>query len=164
MVLLGGCSFGILSTFVKLAYRKGLSLADVTSAQAYFGAAILWLFLVIFKVSKRSRPENKSLQLSVADGRMKSEVTVSTALRLILTGMASGAISICYYKCVEHMAASVAIILLMQYTWMHKGTALEQQQRDTLCAWTKAEQQRITARTGVAVPPKKQGGMHAEKK
>ena len=118
LVLLGGCSFGILSTFVKLAYGKGLSLADVTSAQAYFGAAILWLFLMIFKLSKRSRPENKSLQLLAPDGRMKSEVTVSTALRLILTGMASGAISICYYKCVEHMAASIAIILLMQYTWM----------------------------------------------
>ena len=51
---------------------------------------------------------------------------------------------------------------LRQYTWMHKGTALDQQHRDAICAWTKSEQQRITARTGVPVPPKKQGGMHAE--
>lgn len=51
---------------------------------------------------------------------------------------------------------------LKQYTWMHAGTKLDQQQRDAICAWTKAEQQRITARTGVAVPQKKQGGMHAE--
>lgn len=51
---------------------------------------------------------------------------------------------------------------LRQYTWMHKGTALDQQQRDAICEWTKAEQQRITARTGVAVPPPPRGGMHAE--
>jgi Haem-binding domain len=51
---------------------------------------------------------------------------------------------------------------LRQYTWMHTGTALTQQQRDAVCAWTKAEQQRIAAITGVAVPPAKQGGMHAQ--
>jgi hypothetical protein len=53
---------------------------------------------------------------------------------------------------------------LRQYTWMHQGTALSQSQREAVCAWTKAEQQRITARTGVAVPAPKQGGMHAENK
>lgn len=51
---------------------------------------------------------------------------------------------------------------LKQYTWMHQGTALTQQQRDAICSWTTAEQQRITAKTGVGVPSKKQGGMHAE--
>ena len=51
---------------------------------------------------------------------------------------------------------------LRQYTWMHQGTALNQPQRDAVCAWTKAEQQRITARTGVTVPARKRGGMHAE--
>jgi len=51
---------------------------------------------------------------------------------------------------------------LRQYTWMHSGTALNQQQRDTICTWTKAEQQRITSRTGVPVPAPTRGGMHAE--
>ena len=51
---------------------------------------------------------------------------------------------------------------LRQYTWMHHGTALNQQQRDAVCAWTRAEQQRITARTGVTVPPPERGGMHAK--
>jgi len=53
---------------------------------------------------------------------------------------------------------------LRQYTWMHKGTALGQQQRDAVCAWTKAEQRRIASRTGVPIPPPKQGGMHADNK
>ncbi len=51
---------------------------------------------------------------------------------------------------------------LRQYTWMHKGTALDQGQRDAVCAWVKAEQQRITARTGIAVPANARGGMHAK--
>jgi Haem-binding domain len=53
---------------------------------------------------------------------------------------------------------------LKQYTWFHAGTALNQQQRETVCAWTKAEQQRITARTGVNVPPRQPSGMQAENK
>src|SRR5690348_11590713 len=46
---------------------------------------------------------------------------------------------------------------LRQYTWMHKGTTLDQTQRDAICAWTKAEQQRIAARSGVAIPAKPNG-------
>jgi Haem-binding domain len=51
---------------------------------------------------------------------------------------------------------------LRQYTWMHHGTALDQQQRDSVCSWVRAEQQRIAARTGVAPPPPKRGGMQAK--
>ena len=53
---------------------------------------------------------------------------------------------------------------LKQYTWMHKGSKLSESQRQMVCAWTKAEQARITETTGVQVPPKRQGGMQAEKK
>jgi Haem-binding domain len=50
---------------------------------------------------------------------------------------------------------------LKQYTWIHTETKLNQAQRDAICAWTKAEQARITEKTGVAVPPPQRGGMHA---
>jgi hypothetical protein len=50
---------------------------------------------------------------------------------------------------------------LRQYTWLHPGTALNPQQRQALCAWTEAEQQRITVRTGVAPPSETKKGMHA---
>lgn len=53
---------------------------------------------------------------------------------------------------------------LKQYTWIHKDTPLDQKQRQTVCQWTKEEQARITARTGVAVPPPRKGGMQAEQK
>jgi hypothetical protein len=53
---------------------------------------------------------------------------------------------------------------LRQYTWMHADTKLSDSQRQAICAWTKAEQQRITAKTGVPVPLRRTGGMHAEQK
>ncbi|HTN36660.1 MAG TPA: DMT family transporter [Arachidicoccus sp.] len=113
LILLGGCSFGILSTFVKLAYGHGFSLADVTSAQAYFGALILWSILIIFKLFS---PSPKAISATIsAKAPQNREKTV---MYLILTGMTSGCISICYYKCVQLLPASIAIILLMQYTWI----------------------------------------------
>ncbi len=53
---------------------------------------------------------------------------------------------------------------LKQYTWMHAGTRLSDAQRQAVCAWTKAEQQRITEKTGTPVPPPQKGGMQAEQK
>jgi hypothetical protein len=50
---------------------------------------------------------------------------------------------------------------LKQYTWIHTETGLSKNQREAICAWTKAEQARVTAATGVAVPPPRdRGGMH----
>ena len=50
---------------------------------------------------------------------------------------------------------------LTQYTWIHTKTKLSQSQREAICAWTKAEQARVTERTGVAVPTRQRGGMRA---
>jgi Haem-binding domain len=50
---------------------------------------------------------------------------------------------------------------LKQYTWIHKVAGLDGPQRQQICDWTKAEQARITARTGVQVPPKEREGVHA---
>ena len=53
---------------------------------------------------------------------------------------------------------------LKQYTWIHKETPLDPQERNAVCQWTKEEQKRITEKTGVPVPPPNKGGMHAEQK
>ena len=50
---------------------------------------------------------------------------------------------------------------LKQYTWIHTETKLSDSQREAICAWTKAEQLRITEKTGVAVPQPRHGGMRA---
>ena len=51
LVFLGGCSYGVVSTFVKLAYSHGYSVSDVTGTQYFFGA--LMLSIVTMFVRKR---------------------------------------------------------------------------------------------------------------
>lgn len=49
IVFLGGCCYGILSTFVKLAYNAGFSTPEVTGAQYFFGAVLSWIFVIFVK-------------------------------------------------------------------------------------------------------------------
>jgi len=104
LVFIGACSFGILSTFVKLAYHEGYTLADVTGVQAFFGALILWI-LYLFQ---RSTKQHKA-----------KKITRTTAWwKLLLAGFCTGLVSIFYYQSVKLVPNSVAIILLMQFIWM----------------------------------------------
>jgi len=104
LVFFGACSFGILSTFVKLAYHDGYTLGDVTGAQAFFGAVILW---VLFFVQSRTTTY-KSKQIKF----------ITPWWKMILAGSCTGLVSIFYYQCVKLVPNSVAIILLMQFIWM----------------------------------------------
>jgi drug/metabolite transporter (DMT)-like permease len=102
LVVLGGCSFGILSTFVKLAYSAGFTMAEVTGSQALYGTLIIWL-LTLFTKKVMVRP----LQ----------------ALKIILGGIPMGLTGILYYQSLETLNASLAIIFLFQFIWI--GTLLE---------------------------------------
>ncbi|MER2997051.1 EamA family transporter [Pontibacter populi] len=101
-VLCGACSFGILSTFVKLAYNEGFTLGDVTGTQVFFGLIILWVIVLLRRLF---------------DGQGNS-ASLKEALQLIAMGTSTGLVSIFYYKCVQTVPASIAILLLMQFTWM----------------------------------------------
>ena len=102
LVLFGACSFGILSTFVKLAYADGYSLSDVTGTQAFFGAILLWLFYFI------QRKANQKVYPKSATHWFK----------LLAAGSFTGLVSMFYYQCVKLVPASLAIILLMQFVWI----------------------------------------------
>ena len=102
LVLFGACSFGILSTFVKLAYADGYSLSDVTGTQAFFGATILWLCYFI---------QTKTSKTLVVK-------TTSPWYILLAAGAFTGLVSMFYYQCVKLVPASLAIILLMQFVWI----------------------------------------------
>lgn len=102
LVFLGACSFGILSTFVKLAYEEGFTVGDVTGAQVFFGLVVLWAIVLL-------------RQLFGGSGK---RTTFRGKLRLVAMGTSSGLVSIFYYKCVQAVPASIAILLLMQFTWM----------------------------------------------
>ena len=104
LVFFGACSFGVLSTFVKLAYHEGYTLGDVTGAQAFFGAVILW---VLFFFQSRT-----------ATYKAKAIVPKTPWWKMIIAGTCTGLVSIFYYQCVKLVPNSVAIILLMQFIWM----------------------------------------------
>lgn len=101
-VFIGAASFGILSTFVKKAYEQGYTLGEVTGIQALLGVIFLWLTWLIIRTK----------QTSVLS-KPKSPIW-----KIFLSGISTGMVSILYYKCVELVPASLAIVLLMQYIWI----------------------------------------------
>lgn len=102
-VFIGAASFGVLSTFVKKAYAYGYSLGEVTGVQALLGMVILWITHVIISKSKSSS---------------KSYLKQTKPWKIMLAGVSTGLVSILYYKCVELVPASLAIVLLMQFIWI----------------------------------------------
>ncbi|MFD2968357.1 EamA family transporter [Sphingobacterium bambusae] len=103
-VFVGAASFGILSTFVKKAYAKGFTLGEVTGVQALFGMILLWATLLLLYVGYRKY--------------FKRYARKSSRWMILISGISTGAVSLLYYKCVQLVPASLAIVLLMQYIWI----------------------------------------------
>lgn len=104
MVFAGACSFGILSTFVKLAYKKGYTAASIAASQAFTGMVVLGILLWLFR---KKQPGNGAFRLKRRHWAP-----------LIFTGMAIGLTTFVYYVSVQYIPASLAIVLLMQFSWM----------------------------------------------
>lgn|SRR5690606_18200504 len=102
-VFIGAASFGILSTFVKKAYALDFTLAEVTGVQVLFGILFLW-FLYLLK--------------SFSPQAQKQYAKQTPKWKILLAGFSTGVVSILYYKSVELVPASIAIILLMQFIWI----------------------------------------------
>lgn len=102
-IALGASSYGMLATFVKIAYQEGFSTAEVTLSQYILGFAGL-LILSLFSKTKQKVKTEKSGFKSI--------------LKLILAGTSLGLTSTFYYLSVQYVPVSVAIVLLMQTVWM----------------------------------------------
>ncbi|MGD6781706.1 EamA family transporter [Sutcliffiella horikoshii] len=102
MVFLGGCSLGILSTFVKLAYAAGYSMSEVTGSQVLVGTIIIWI--VSFFIQKK-------------------KLHGIQTLKLVLAGIQMGLTGLLYYQSLQTLEASLAIICLFQFIWI--GTLIE---------------------------------------
>lgn len=97
MVLGGAVSFGILSSFVKIAYGQGFTAAELTFIQALIGAVVLWIMAFF---------SNKP-------GALRKDIPM-----LLFGGAAIGISTYTYYLSVKYISASAAIVLLMQFTWL----------------------------------------------
>ena len=108
LVGLGATSYGMLATFVKMAYSEGFTTAEVTTSQFVYG--LLGLLLINFIRLKKSKtkvvkPTNKNI------------------IQLIVAGTSTGLTSLFYYLAVKYIPVSIGIVLLMQTVWM--GVLLE---------------------------------------
>ncbi|MDT0294512.1 DMT family transporter [Mesonia ostreae] len=109
LVALGASSYGMLTTFVKMAYEEGFTTYEVTFAQLFTG----FLGLVILNLFYKGR--NKKTQVAPASKK--------SILKLIIAGSSLGLTSIFYYLAVQYITVSIGIVLLMQSVWM--GVALD---------------------------------------
>lgn len=108
LVGLGATSYGMLATFVKMAYGEGYTTAEVTSSQFLFGI----IGILIINAFQKSRKDNVVIKAT------KKNVT-----HLMIAGTSTGLTSIFYYLAVRYIPVSIGIVLLMQTVWM--GVLLE---------------------------------------
>ncbi|MDB5151085.1 MAG: permease [Mucilaginibacter sp.] len=102
-IALGACSYGMLATFVKMAYHEGFSLAEVTISQ--FGLGFIGLFILTLFRKRDRAPAIKSSG-------------IKGVLRLIIAGISLGLTSVFFYQAVQYIPVSVGIVLLMQTVWI----------------------------------------------
>ena len=108
LVALGAASYGMLTTFVKMAYAEGYTSHEITFSQMFLGLIGLLIINLLF-VKKKS------------DHSAKPEVR--SILKLMAAGTSLGLTSTFYYLAVKYISVSVGIVLLMQSVWM--GVILE---------------------------------------
>lgn len=108
LVALGATSYGMLATFVKLAYKEGFTTAEVTSSQFIYGI-IGVLFINLFQRIKNKNSATKANSKNI--------------LHLMIAGTSMGMTSVFYYLAVKYIPVSLGIVLLMQTVWM--GVLLE---------------------------------------
>ena len=103
LVGLGATSYGMLATFVRLAYDEGFTTAEVTTSQFIYGILGILLINSFQKIKK---------------GTTVVKATTRNIFQLMLAGTSLGMTSVFYYLAVKYIPVSIAIILLMQTVWM----------------------------------------------
>jgi drug/metabolite transporter (DMT)-like permease len=108
LVGFGATSYGMLATFVKMAYNEGYTTAEVTTSQFILG--IIGILLInLFQKTKNKNTAIKASRQNI--------------FHLMLAGTSLGMTSVFYYLAVKYIPVSIGIVLLMQTVWM--GVLLE---------------------------------------
>ncbi len=97
LVFGAGASYGIISTLVKLSYRAGFAVNDVSAVQYLFGFVILWSGWLL---RIRRLPDRK------------------TTLSFLLLGIPMAGTTLLYNIALETLPASLAVIFLFQSIWL----------------------------------------------
>ena len=114
LVGFGATSYGMLATFVKLAYAdKGMTGNPFTPAEVISSQFILGIIaILLINAYQKNKKGAEVLKASKKDIQ-----------QLMLVGTSTGLTSIFYYLAVNYIPVSIGIVLLMQTVWM--GVLLE---------------------------------------
>lgn len=96
LVLFAGCSLGSLSTITKIGISKGFSVGELLAGQFFIG----WLILMVLVVLSKKKLKFQGLKF------------------VLIGGVAIGCVSIFYTLAVSKLPASIAVLLLFQFTWI----------------------------------------------
>src|SRR6187431_474094 len=108
LVALGATSYGMLATFVKMAYDEGYTTAEVTISQFILGIT----GILIINGFQKAKNRNEVVK-----------ATKKNIFQLMIAGTSMGLTSVFYYISVKYIPVSIAIVLLMQTVWI--GLLLE---------------------------------------
>lgn len=97
LVFGAGTSYGIISTLVKLSYRAGFSVNDVSAVQYIFGFLVLWSLWLL---------------------RVRRLPPVKTGLSFFILGITMAGTTLMYNTALETLPASLAVIFLFQSIWL----------------------------------------------
>ncbi|MDQ0057926.1 EamA family transporter [Paenibacillus harenae] len=124
-VFLGAASYGILSTIVVFAYGQGYKLGEVVGSQLLMGFILAWALALFTKwrerrLSKRDELDSQSTTTvsGIANKPPGSRLTWKQRLLLMAAGAPTAITGLLYYQSLKHIPASLAIILLFQFTWI----------------------------------------------
>ncbi|GFZ93694.1 multidrug transporter [Paenibacillus marchantiophytorum] len=100
LVIVGASSYGLLSSFIKMAYDSGFTDGQITPAQMTMGTLLVWL-LILF---------NKKSWVNPFKGPW---------VKLGLIGIFGLSLTTVFYNiALQELNASLSIVLLFQFTWM----------------------------------------------
>ncbi|MDA6071268.1 DMT family transporter [Flavobacterium sp. AC] len=108
LVAIGATTYGMLATFVKMAYTEGYTTAEVTTSQFILGIIGILIINAFQKIKHKDKVK---------------KATKKNILSLMIAGTSLGMTSLFYYLAVKYIPVSIGIVLLMQTVWM--GVLLE---------------------------------------
>lgn len=99
LIIIASSSYGILSTMIKVAMQHGFTTDQAVQSQYAIG---FLLALILFIATQRSLPK----------------ISFKGLLILIFAGLFTGITGIVYGKSIHYLPASLAVVMLFQFTWI----------------------------------------------
>ena len=97
MVVIAASCYGVLSTIIKVAMKNGFTAAEAVTSQYFIG---FFLAALLFFITQRKMPRIKGWKI------------------LVLSGSFTAATGMVYAHSLNYLPASLAVVLLFQFTWI----------------------------------------------